>query len=275
LLACATAFVLSRLRKQPWPAVGWLWFAGTLVPVICLVDVGMQERADRFTYIPHLGLLLAVVWLAGDLAANRERSQRVAAAAGGAALALAALLAARQTLAWRDTDTLFEHSLEVAPDGNRIAHRILADRRFARGEYGRAAGHAAAMLEISPTDVEAHAKLGAIHLHAGDLAAAEREFREVIRLGGEDFPQFVAAAHSNLALLHAGRGDSDEAERHYRAALRIDPRLVEAHAAYGGFLLDRGRKAEGIGYLREALRLRPDYPPAVERLRRAEPGDAP
>jgi Flp pilus assembly protein TadD len=263
----------------------------------------MQETGDRFTYIPHVGLFVAIAWLAADLVAGRDRLRMLLGAGAGSAIAIAALLAGEQTRVWRNTETLFTHALEMAPAGNGVAHRVLVRYYMTRGELARARIHAISALQIDRSDIQARLQLGRIEMLAGRPDSAAREFEQVVSLGGGRFPVIETDAHANLGLLRSGRGDwegavrhfrdalvsspnhplvrvglgvalarlgrSEEAERRFREALELSPALVEAHSEYGALLLDLGRRDEGLLHLRKALELRPGYPPAVERLRSA------
>jgi tetratricopeptide (TPR) repeat protein len=169
LLAALTALALARLRRAPWLAVGWLWFAGMLAPVSGLVQVGRQAMADRYTYLPSIGLFIAVVWsahalaqaaLPGELPARGPGATRRALLGAGAAVVIAALaLTARvQVGAWRDSLTLFRHAAAVT-DGNYVAAFHLGEELRMRGDRAEARRYYREALRIRPTLARARQRL--------------------------------------------------------------------------------------------------------------------
>jgi tetratricopeptide (TPR) repeat protein len=164
LLAALTALAVWKARRAPWLLVGWLWFLGTLVPVIGLVQVGRQAMADRYTYIPSIGLFVAIVW--GIAALARERRAILSMAAAAAILALAAGTW-MQAGYWRDSVALYRHALAVTR-GNYVAHVGLAKALTAKRDWTGAAEQYRAALALRPGLTEARAGLAAV-LRAGDL----------------------------------------------------------------------------------------------------------
>jgi hypothetical protein len=158
LLAAITAFSLWKARRAPWLLVGWLWFLGTLVPVIGLVQVGRQAMADRYTYLPSIGLCLAIVWGVAELAGHRRA---VLATTAAAVIALLAVGTWRQAGYWKDSDALYRHALAVT-DGNYLAHLGLAKALTAQGDWNGAAGQYRAALTLRPGLVEARSGLDAM-----------------------------------------------------------------------------------------------------------------
>jgi hypothetical protein len=154
LLAAATAAVLAAARARPWLPVGWLWYLGTLVPTLGLVQVGLQARADRYTYLPLTGIFVMVAWSAAELLGGRRRLRRGAAAAGCAALIVLAAASRHQAGLWRDTLTLFEHAAAVTGP-NWMAENNIGAAWGNRGDHERALAHFARALEIRPNYPEA------------------------------------------------------------------------------------------------------------------------
>ena len=218
LIAVLTGLAASTWRARPWLAVGWLWFLGTLVPVIGVVQVGTQALADRYTYLPLVGLALALAWGARELASRLRVRSGVVVAVSLVALGLLAGLTSLQVRHWRDSVTLFEHALEVTAS-NHVAHLNLA----------------AALLERER------------------LEEAESNFRSAIRIRPG-----MARAHSGLGDVLARRGALDEATAAYELALQIDASLGRAHAQLGAVLLQRGRSAEAVVSYFDAVRVQPD-----------------
>jgi hypothetical protein len=158
LLAAITAFSLWKARRAPWLLVGWLWFLGTLVPVIGLVQVGRQAMADRYTYLPSIGLFLAVVWGIAELAGHRRA---VLATAAAVVIALLAVGTWRQAGSWKDSDALYRHALAVT-HGNYLAHLGLAKALAAERDWNGAAEQYRAALALRPGLVEARSGLDAM-----------------------------------------------------------------------------------------------------------------
>ncbi len=256
LLAGVTVAVCALCRRRPYLPVGWLWFVGTLVPVIGLVQVGEQSMADRYSYMPLVGVFIMLAWAAGDAAARGPRWLGLTAAAAGVILAACTALTSRQLGFWQNSTTLFRHALAVT-DRNWAAHTYLgyalarspANLPEAIAQYRMA-------LQIDPELAVAHNYLGdALVKTPGGLPGAIIEFREALRLD----PQ-LADAHSNLATALAGTpGSLPEAIAEYQTALRLRPDSAEMHDNLGLALGDvPGRLPEAIAEFRTAVQLEPD-----------------
>jgi tetratricopeptide (TPR) repeat protein len=249
-LVLVTLVVVGQVRKRPYLAVGWLWYLGMLVPVIGLIQVGVQAYADRYTYLPVIGLVIALAWGAGDLVA-RSRPGRIV-AASACAFALVGLSAAtvRQVALWKSTTTLFSHALAVTRD-NPVAHQNLGDVLLKRGEVLPAMQHFEETIRLAPGFADAHNKLGSALGSLGRYDEAITQFQEAIRLG--DNAQF----RHNLGFAFAKQGRTDDAIREYEAALRLDHDHYLALVHLGEALGSRGRFPEAKVPLRHALELKP------------------
>ena len=298
LLIGITVFCVSQRRIRPYLMVGWLWFLGTLVPVIGIVQVGGQIMADRYFYIPSIGLFIALVFGLADIA----KSWRVAAAlsagiAGGILLILATLTNA-QIQRWRDSFTLFEHTLAVTPPNLRIEHN-LGVAFGASDRYDEAAAHFAKALQIDPNFYDGLVAMGVTRAHQGRLPEAIEHFRAAI-YSQPDLPKArVQLAHAlwnqnqdqaaleemrrasqlapkdadiqadlGLALGLAGR--IPEAIEQLHEALRLNPDSAEAHNNLGLALLASGKPRESIPEFQVALRLKPELKGAADNLQRAQ-----
>ncbi|MEX0716408.1 MAG: tetratricopeptide repeat protein [Planctomycetaceae bacterium] len=257
LVLAITVCVFVGARRRPYLAVGWLWFAGTLFPVSGIVQAGSQEVADRFAYLPHVGLFLAAVWLVADLA-RVPRTRRAAGWCGAVAIAACAALSWKQTSHWKDSGTLYEHALRVAPERNAFAHLALAKHHLARDEPAAARGHAVAALESGWFLAAAHEHLGHAHRSSNDLASAEREYREAIRLNSRSGP-----AHLGLASVLHFNGADDEAIVAYDKAYDLDPRQLEALTNLAEIHSRHGRFAQADRLYRQALDRAPHLPEAL------------
>jgi tetratricopeptide (TPR) repeat protein len=258
-LGLVTLVAVGQVRKRPYLAVGWLWYLGMLVPVIGLIQVGAQAHADRYTYLPVIGLVVALAWGAGDLVA-RSRAGRIV-AASACALALVGLSTAtvRQVARWKDTWTIFSHTLAVTPD-NPVAHQNLGDVLLKRGEVLPAMRHYEETLRLTPGFADAHNKLGSALGSLGRFDEAIAQFREAIRLGDD------AEFRHNLGFALAKQGRTDDAIREYEAALRLDHGHYLSLVHLGEALGSCGRFQEAEVPLRHALGLRPADDEARRRL---------
>jgi len=226
VLVSVTLVVLRQLRR-PYLAVGWFWYVGMLVPVIGLVQVGKQAMADRYTYLPLIGIFMMSAWSTKDIMAGATPfRKRTIAALGGTVLILLLTAAFVQASYWRDYPTLLRHATRAVPD-NWLAHRMLGNVLAERGATEEA------------------------------IAA----YRESIRI-----QPWNSFAHNNLAVELAKLGRYDEAIDHYREAIRIRPAYAEAHNNLGNALALTGMRDEAIGQYREALRSRPGWKVPQENL---------
>jgi len=287
LVAGVTILAFRARRERGYLLAGWLWYVGTLVPVIGLVQVGAQAMADRYTYIPLIGLFMMIAWGARDLAAKWRLSAWAMAAAAAVALVACAAAARAQVAYWSDSNALWERALAVTRD-NAVAHNNLGAVLVKQGQTGEAIGHFAEALRIRPRypDAEnnmgmallweekygqaegyfraalrdlrdypdARNNLGKALMWQGRLDEAAREFQEALRL----LPDF-ADAENNLGMVLLAKGNAEEAEKRFREALRNEPNFADAHEKLGNALAREGRLDEAVGEYTESLRLRPDY----------------
>ena len=251
LLILLTGAVLWAVRRQPWWFVGWLWFLGTLVPMIGLVQVGAQARADRYTYLPHIGLLAALVWGAAEIAEqiccrpgggptgrlkSRSGTRPTRGVQTGLVLVACALvlgltlLSRRQTMIWRDSETLFRHALAVQ-EANAVAHGNLGSWLATQGRGDEARLHLGRSLALQPRFNEAHINLGNLDLQEGRREEALAQYRQMIG----DFPRHVQALN-NVAWLLASAPVVDPAQM--QEALAYAQRAVAATRNPGASVLD-------------------------------------
>ena len=253
LLAGFTGWCVSRLAPEPWLAAGWFWFLGTLVPVIGVVQVGAQSFASRYTYVPLVGLFVALIWLGDDLLRRRQVG-RTGLWCGALVVLGLCSLGTRQALAhWRNGLTVFEQAVRVTRD-NHVAMTNLGNNLARLGNHQRAMELYQQALRLHPRSVEAHYNFASSLGDMGQLEAAERHYREALRLQPGH-----ARTHNNLANLLADTGRVPEAIQHYEASLRHQPANVEARFNFGITLADTGRPAEAIAQFEAAVRLRPDF----------------
>ncbi|MGO9255829.1 MAG: tetratricopeptide repeat protein [Bryobacteraceae bacterium] len=253
-LAAVTVVVVRAWRRAPYLAAGWFWYLGTLLPVAGLVQVGAQARADRYTYVPMIGLAIALVWGGADLLRRAQRAPQGVPIALAAAVALACVPATwAQVAHWRNSETLFRHALAVTR-GNYVAEHNLGNYLMdVPGRLPEAIGHLEASLRIHPESARAHTDLGtALARMPGRLPEAIAEYRAALRLAPD-----AAIPHNNLGNTLAKTGRLPEAMAEYETALRLDPEYAEAHNNLGSALMKLGRPHEAIANFQTAVRLDP------------------
>jgi tetratricopeptide (TPR) repeat protein len=245
--------VWRRRRSEPYWVTGWLWFLGMLLPVIGLVQVGLQSMADRYTYLPQVGLLMGVIFGAGNWAARVRLKPGVMISVAGIVLAGSLILTARQIGYWRDDETLFRHALAVTRD-NPVAQNVVGCALLQDGRVEEAIARFKRCLEIDPHYAEAHINLGNYLLEKGQVDEAIAHYQKAL----ETRPN-QADVHYNLGILLLKKGQVDEAIAHYQKALEARPDYPEAHYNLGNILLQQGRVDVAIIHYQKALAIRPDF----------------
>ena len=252
LLIAISALALKMARRQPYLVVGWLWYLGTLVPVIGLVQVGAQGMADRYTYWPMIGLFIMVAWGFADVAASWSCRPLVIALLEGALVTACALGTWLQLQHWRSSLALWQHALEVSQK-NWLAHLNLGTALETQGKLRQAAQHYRAVVDIVPNSPIAHLNLGGCLLSQGELAEAI----EHLSLAVQAAPDHVGA-HNNLALALARQGKKRLAAEQYAAVVALSPDDGRARYSLGVLLYREGKLAEAAKHLEAAVRLLPD-----------------
>jgi tetratricopeptide (TPR) repeat protein len=250
-LVAITLAVLRLRARAPWLLVGWAWYLVTSLPVIGILQVGAQWMADRYTYLPLVGVVLAVVF--GVARALPTRRARLAAAALPLAGVLVLVpLTRAQISVWRDTRTLFEHALAVT-ERNYVAHLNLGFLEQNQGNAAAAEAHYLAALEIAPRSPDAYSNLGGLYYYAyDDLARARESLERALAID----PGFLLA-RLNLGLVRRDLGDPEGAISEFRAARALEPDGVDASRMLAEELARAGRAAEALDVLDEVLARRP------------------
>ncbi len=251
-LAAVSVFVVRRLAASPYLAVGWGWYLGTLVPVVGLVQVGSQARADRYTYIPAIGLSVMIAWGAAEIAARRPWT-RVPLAGLAAVFSVAcAILTWNQVQVWRTSTTLFEHALAVTRN-NFVALDGLGLQLRLQGRLDEAIARFSEAVRISPSFAGAQNNLGEALLARGRAVEALPHLIEAVRINPN-----LREARVSLAMAESQLGHADAAIATYEDAVARWPDYANAQTRLGLALAEHGRAQEGLGHLREAVRLAPE-----------------
>ncbi len=258
VLVTFTALWLGRNRK--FLAMGWLWYLGTLVPVIGIVQVGGQAMADRYTYVPLAGIFVIISWGAAELPSIHASAKRITVASAAAALMILMVLTRIQTAYWKDGATLFDHSVKCTSE-NGFAHYMLGIALNEKGKTDEAAVHYSEAIRLTPGNAESHVHLGNILVKQGKMDEASHHFAEALRIDPE-----ISEAHVNYGNILQLQGDLDEAENHFREALRIKPDNAEALVNLGDLFTKKGMAAEALGSYEKALGLNPAFPGLKSRL---------
>jgi protein O-mannosyl-transferase len=254
LAACSAAVAWGAWRGRRWAAVGWAWYLGMLVPVIGLIQVGGQSRADRYTDLPLVGLFVVLVWGAAELAARWRLSARITALAAAAVLAACAGLTIRQVGYWADTETLFRRSLAVTASDDKVA----ACDTLARALWGQARMEEARQywneaLRIDPNDPLALNGVAMLLVQGRRYDEAARLAEKVLRLD----PASVEA-HNTLATARQMQGRTEEALEHLEEAHRLEPENTAFLTNLARIYKSQEKLDLGAKYFQEVLRLKPD-----------------
>ncbi len=257
VLVAVSVGAVMLWRKQPAVLVGWLWYLGTLVPMIGIIQIGSHARADRYTYLPDIGLAIALVWglrygMEQLLGAWPLRS-RLYGVAGTLAVAGFMWVAWRQTEIWRDSGELWTHTLTCTSQ-NSTAHYCLGYFLANRGEDDEAIVHFQKALEIEPTYVDAHVNLASTLVRHGQIDQAIAHYRRALELDAN-----YVSAHNNLGLALIDNGQVDEAIAHFRKALQIKPDAFQIHYSLAAALANRGQGDEAIDHFRRTIEIKPDF----------------
>jgi Flp pilus assembly protein TadD len=299
LLIAITAFCFFQRKGRPYLIVGWLWFVGTLVPVIGLVQVGGQSMADRYFYIPSIGLFIALVFELADIAERRRVAPWLSAAIANVVLLVLATLTDAQIHQWTDSFSLFNHALKVTPPsvivedslgyamqrsdrldeaaahferalqinpGDGMSLLYMGVVRFYQGRVPEAVDYAQAAIRSQPDSAKAHNLLGMALLKQNSAEAALDEMRRAVELAPKD-----SEIRNDLGLALARLGRIPEAIDQFQEALRLNPNNAAAvHANLGWALLTFGKPQESIPEFEAALHLNPEFKAATDGLRQAQ-----
>ena len=287
LLLLITSLVLAKNRHCRYMLVGWLWYLGTLVPVIGLVQVGAQAMADRYTYLPVIGIFIMVAWGSAELLQDSRCRRVIWGAVSGAVMAILLFMTQIQVGYWKNSIALFSHALHVAGK-NYLAHNNLARALTNEKKYTEAVEHYRTAIRINPFYLPPYLNLGLTWMEQGKLEEAMTCLTEALKIKPGDVDvlfirgnllskkglwdeaiaeyrmalkekPYDSTLHNNLGLALTRKGRVDQAIEEYRAAIRLAPEHAGAHNNLAMLLLGRGQIDDAVGHFREAIKYQPDY----------------
>jgi len=260
VLALITYLVVRAANKFPYLPVGWLWYLGTMVPVIGIVQAGAQAMADRYTYIPLIGVFVMIVWGLPELAKTWRHQRIMLGILAGFIITMMVIGSWLQVRYWHESVTLFQHALDVTPQ-NATAHNNLGTAFREKGDMDKAIFHYMEAARIDPKDPKPYYNIGEVLAQRGEIKGAIPYFQKALDIK----PDFLKARY-NLGLAFMQMGDLEQASQHFRETIRIMPADKEANLNMGVIQARRGNYDEAISYFYRVLQTRPDYAEAHKNL---------
>ena len=252
-LVLISAAVLQWGRRYPYLPTGWLWYLGTLVPVIGLVHIGSQAMADRYSYIPLIGLFIMVAWGTDDILEHHRYRQAILGSLALVTIIGLITVTSQQLRYWQNGITLFRHNI-VTTAPNYTSHYNLGVYLMEKGNYEDAISQFRKAIQLRPDIPTAHNNLGFCFYRKGEFPQAINEYKAALRLK----PDHVKA-HMNLTIVFYQQGDLDASISHLREALRLQPNLAYAHYQLALALEKQGKSAEAKSHYETAIRINPAY----------------
>ena len=256
LLALVTTAAIRLARRAPYFAVGWFWYLGTLIPVIQLVQTGSIAMADRYAYVPLIGIFIIIAWGLPELLAKWRLRSRILTIAAGIWISTLMLMTWNQVSHWKNSITIFSHAIEVTdieyPDFL-LAHNNLANALLAEGRTGKAISHYKMAINLMPD-------YAVNHNHLANALFAEQKTEEAIshfKMAIELMPDY-AIAHNNLGTVLLAEQKTEEAISHYKTAVKLLPDYATAHYNLGFALMKEKKIGEAIFHFKMAIQLEPN-----------------
>ncbi len=249
---CITIVVIPLAKKYPYLFTGWFWYLGTLLPVIGLIQVFHQAMADRYTYVPLIGLYIIIIWGVPDMLRGIRHLNKLLALSMGVLTIILFVCTWKQVLLWRTDETLFSHALQLN-ENNWLAHNNLGAVYGSQKKFKQAFYHYNEALRIKPDYSMAHYNSGVASERLGITDKAVYHYNRAIEI----FPSYVKA-HNNLGIIYQKTGKLSEAYEHFKEALRLNPYHVNVHNNLGNTLFLMGRLDEAVDRFRQALTIDPD-----------------
>jgi tetratricopeptide (TPR) repeat protein len=252
LLLCITLLAWRTAQRFPCFLVGWLWYLGMLVPVIGLVQVGGQAHADRYTYLPHIGLAMVFVWVLRDCTISWRYRHQILVTMGSVVIGVWMVCSRKQTACWQNDESLWTHALACTSE-NYTAHNNLGYVLVGQGRTAEAIKHYQEALAINPNYSEVINNLGTALLDQGRLDEAAKYYHRAIEI----YPGF-AEAYNNLGILLTKQGQAAEAIEYYRKSIELNPNRAEFYNNFGNLLATQGQPPQAIEQFQKALEVEPD-----------------
>jgi tetratricopeptide (TPR) repeat protein len=252
VLAGVTFLVLRFGRSRPYLGVGWLWYLATLVPVIGIIQVGDQSMADRYTYLPQIGILFAIVWGMSELAERRHSARLLVGLAASSVVVGLTVATWIQIGPWSTSEALYTQALRATSNNYRV-NALLGQVYLEKGDLDAAEAQFRRVLSIKPNSPDGYAFLGEVAARRGDSTTAEIRFRKALEIEKDD-----VNANNNLGVLYARTARYDEAVAHLERVVAIDPDDLEARVNLGLALLNQHRPELAATHLVRAIELQPD-----------------
>jgi tetratricopeptide (TPR) repeat protein len=259
-LAFWSVLFIMWARRRPYLIVGWCWFLGVLFPTIGLVQVGGQSMADRYMYIPSIGLFILVVWGISDLLDSQPHKSAIAALAGILALGACLATSRLQLRYWQDGITLFMHAIQVTQD-NYLAYNCLGNKLEEIGRKDDALALYSESVRVEPSYAPGHFNLAMLLLERGKLNEASNHLTMAVQLR-----PFDGVFQFDLGTFLLQNGDLEAAAKHFTASLEVAPDFASAHNGLAQVLHRQNKSREAVSQYRKALRSWPDYPDALNGL---------
>jgi tetratricopeptide (TPR) repeat protein len=263
IVAGISAVIIHIGRHKRYLAVGWLWYLGTLVPVIGLIQVGSQAMADRYTYLPSIGIFIVITWGAVELAGQRQHRRFIAAISAGVILVVLGICTFLQLRHWKNSSTLFGHALKVTRD-NHIMHNNYGNVLMEKGQYEEAIEHFTEALRIDPQYLDARGNLAKSFNGLGATLQKQNKADQAIEKWKQaiQFDPEHSNAYFNIGLALAGKGKHEQAIEYFKQASQQKPDWYEPYNDLGLAYAQQGREGLAVENYNKALQLKPDYPNA-------------
>jgi len=263
VLVGITTVAIKVIKRAPYFAVGWFWYLGTLVPVIGIVQAGGQAMADRYAYVPLIGIFIIAAWGLPELMANWHHRKKILTIASGILIPVLMMLTWLQVSYWNSSTTIFKHAVKVT-DKNALAHNNLGNALSAENKIDEAISHHKVAIKISPGFALAHYNLGNALSAENKIDEAISHYETAIKLSPE-----IAEAHINIGNALLGIQENEKAISHYKVAIKLKPDYAISHNNLGFALAKQGRVNKAISHYKIAIKLKPDYDLAHYNLKMA------
>jgi tetratricopeptide (TPR) repeat protein len=256
-LLAITTISIKLIRKAPYFLVGWFWYLGTLIPVIGFIPLGLHLIADRYAYLPLIGIFIIVAWGLPELMAKWHHKKKVLSILAGVLILILMPITWIQVSHWKSSITIFEHAIKVTdkkyPDFG-LVHNNLGVALVAEGKNEEAIYHYKVAIRLKPDFADAYNNLGVSLISEGKNEEGISHHKVAIKLNPDN-----AVAHYNLGVSLVAEGENEEAISHYKVAIRLQPNYALAHNNLGSALVAEGKNEEAIFHYKIAIKLNPDF----------------